>query len=96
MELKRTTTVEIPPELIEAIRAFPLQREVTHCGHTFNISPFDVYADCPHCGKHIKVRSFSGGTEIEDVFEAVFAWMLQNGASEIVSRHQAIIAADED
>jgi hypothetical protein len=30
------------------------------------------------------------------VFDAVFAWMLQNGANEVVSHRQAAIAEDED
>jgi hypothetical protein len=94
--LKLNREVPISPQLIEAIKCFPVQREVTHCDNTFVVSPFDIYAKCPSCGHGIKVRSFAAVTEIEDVFDAVFAWMLQNGASEVASRRQAVIAADED
>lgn len=96
MELKRTQDVEIPPELIEAIDTFPLHREIAHCGETFQVSPFDIYADCPRCGTRIKVRSFAAVSELEDVFDAVFAWMSQPGAEELVRRRQQVLQEDED
>lgn len=96
MELKRNTEVEIPPDLLEAIESVPLHREVRHCGETFQVSPFDIYADCPRCGIRIKVRSFTSGVEIEDVFDAVFAWMIQSGAEEIVRRRQQVLGQDPD
>ncbi len=96
MELKRNTDVEIPSDLLEAIETFPLHREVSHCGQTFHVSPFEIYADCPRCGVRIKVRSFAGGVEIEDVFDAVFAWMTQHGAEKIARRRQQVIQQDQD
>jgi hypothetical protein len=96
MELKRNTEVEIPSDLLEAIETLPLHREVRHCGETFQVSPFDIYADCPRCGSRIKVRSFAGGVEIEDVFDAVFAWMIQPGTEEIVRRRQHVLQQDPD
>jgi hypothetical protein len=96
MQLNRKPDLAIPPGLIEAIETFPLHREVTHCGNTFLVSPFDLYADCPHCGSHIKVRSFSAGTELEDVFDAVFQWMGQAGAADLVRRRQQVLEDDRD
>lgn len=96
MELKRNTEVEIPAELLETIESFPLQREVRHCNETFHVSPFDIYADCPRCGVRIKVRSFSGGMEVEDVFDAVFAWMNEPGAEELVRRRRQVLLQDQD
>lgn len=96
MELKRNPDVEIPPDLIEAIETFPLHRDVTHCGETFQVSPFDIYADCPRCGRRIKVRSFAGDVELEDVFDAVFAWMNRPGSEELVRRRQQVIQQDRD
>lgn len=96
MELKRKQDVEILPDPIESIEAFPLHREVRHCGETFQVPPFDIYADCPRCGGHIKVRSFAAGLELEDVFDAVFAWMSQPGAEEMVRRRQQVIQQDPD
>lgn len=96
MELKRHTEVVIPPDLLEAVETFPLHREVRHCGETFQISPFDIYADCPRCGTRIKVRSFAGGVEVEDLFDAVFAWMNQPGAEELARRRQDVLQQDPD
>lgn len=96
MELKRKQEFEIAPDLIEAIESLPLRREVSHCGATFPVSPFDIYADCPRCGHRFKVRSFTAGLEIEDVFDAVFDWMNQPGAEELVRRRQQVIRQDQD
>lgn len=96
MPVNSLADVAVPREVVEAITAFPLYREVTHCGSTFRVSPFDIHATCPSCGHRMKVRSFAGGTELEDVFDAVMAWMLQPGAEEAVRRRMAEIAADPD
>lgn len=88
--------VNVPHALLEAIAAFPTDREVRHCGAAFRVPPFDIYATCPACGARIKVRSFSAGTELEDVFDAVMEWMLRPGADAVVRRRQAEIAADAD
>jgi hypothetical protein len=88
--------VDVPPTLIDAVRSFPLQREVEHCGSKFAVSPFQFYALCPHCGLQIKVRSFSANPEIEDVFDAVFEWMLQPGAGELAKQRQQDIDADRN
>ena len=96
MELKRKQDVEISPDLVESIEAFPLHRDVSHCGTTFQVSPFDIYADCPRCGTRIKVRSFAASPELEDVFDAVFAWMNQPGAEELVRRRRQAIEQDQE
>ena len=83
-------------ELAEAIESLPLLREVHHCGESFSVSPFAIYAECPVCHSRIKVRTFSAATELEDVFDAVFTWMNQPGAQELVQQRQQTIAADSD
>jgi hypothetical protein len=83
--------VEASEALIEAIRNFPVHREVEHCGVRFEAEPFDFYASCPRCGARIKLRSFSGGTEIEDVFDAVLEWMSRPIASDVATRRRAAI-----
>src|SRR5436309_538108 len=96
MELKRNQDVEIPPGLTDSIRSLPLRREVTHCGATFLVSPFDIYAECPSCRRRIKVRSLWAGEELEDVFDAVFEWMSQPGASDLARRRQREIEVDRE
>lgn len=86
MALKNAPCPEIGTELIDAILAFPVRREIEHCGARMAIDPFDFYASCPHCGSRIKVRSFGATPEIEDIFDAVFDWMNQQGASEVVKQ----------
>jgi predicted RNA-binding Zn-ribbon protein involved in translation (DUF1610 family) len=82
-------------DLLQAIRAFPVRREIEHCGARIAIDPFEFHADCPHCGSRIKVRSFAATPEIEDVFDAVFEWMSQEGASAVAKHRQVALAAGE-
>src|SRR5437867_1908020 len=96
MPLSHATTIEIPAALLEAIESFPTAREVTHCGQTFMVSPFDFNAHCPQCGTCIKLRSFSACAELEDVFDAVFSWMNQPNAATQASQRQKAIAAEEE
>src|SRR5947209_6205095 len=96
MQLKKVQDIDIPWALIEAIKAFPVQREVEHCGKTFAVAPFEFYVQCPECGTRIKVRSCSGVTEIEEVFDAVFQWMNGPGACELARRRQQVIQDDQD
>jgi len=80
--------------LIQEIKSFPLRRGVEHCSNVFYISPFKIYATCPHCGLEIKVRSFSSVTEVEDVFDAVFESMSQPGALHYAQERQEKIKED--
>jgi hypothetical protein len=89
-----TPAADVSAELVEAIRSFPLERVVEHCGHKWTVSPFDFYAACPHCSERLKLRSFSGVSELEDVFDAVFEWMTRAGAAELAKRRQEEIGAD--
>jgi hypothetical protein len=95
MEAKVHPDLVISHDLLEALRSFPRKKIVEHCGTQFTAAPFDFYASCPQCGTRIKLRSFSGVPEIEDVFDAVFEWMNQPEARAMASRRQAVIADDE-
>jgi hypothetical protein len=88
--------MEVPAALVEAIKSFPVQREVSHCGRKLTVSPFDFYATCPHCGTRFKLRSFAASAEIEDVFDAVFEWLTQPAAKELMQLRQEAIQADKD
>jgi hypothetical protein len=95
MSLKSSPSLEISTDLIEAIRAFPVRREVEHCGTRITADPFDFYTDCPHCGTRLKVRSYAAAPELEDIFDAVFEWMNQGEARDVAKRRQAALAAEE-
>jgi hypothetical protein len=96
MKLDIPPRLDISPELVEAIRSFPLERAIKHCGASISASPFDFYVECPECGARIKARSFSAATEIEDVFDAVFEWMSNPAAQALAARRREAIAADND
>jgi transcription elongation factor Elf1 len=96
MELKNQSTVQVSSALLEAIRSFPVERELEHCGVRMVLSPFAYYAQCQHCGTRIKVRSFAASGEIEDVFDAVFEWMNKPRAHDAAERRRQEIAADQD
>lgn len=95
MALKNSPTLEIGSDLIEAIRAFPVRREIEHCGARITVAPFEFYATCPHCGSRLKVRSYAATPEIEDIFDAVFEWMNQEGAQEAAQHRRVALAAEE-
>ncbi len=96
MSVTEQAAVEVSPELLDAISQLPVSRDVQHCGQPFTVSPLDLYATCPQCRSRVKLRSFAAVPELEDVFDAVFAWMNQPGAAELVEKRRREIAADSE
>ena len=92
--MKQPAALEISRELIEAIRTFAVRREIEHCGARIVFDPFYFHVVCPRRGVRIKVRSFSAVPEIEDVLDAVFEWMNQEGPRRVAERRQAALAAE--
>jgi hypothetical protein len=94
MKTQTAEKVGIPENLVEA---FPLEREVEHCGHRWTVSPFEFYATCPRCGVRVKARGFSAVDELEDVFDAVFEWLRRPSAATLLTQRQkALETEDED
>ncbi len=75
MSTDTTQSVEIPYDLIEAMRSLKAVRHVSHCDQMVEVPIFEIYATCPTCGEEFKVRSFGATAEIEDLFDTVFEWM---------------------
>jgi hypothetical protein len=96
MKIDSQPRLDISPELIEAIRSFPLERTIKHCGVNVSASPFEFYVECPECGARIKARSFSAAMEIEDVFDAVFEWISNPAAQTLAARRQEALIEDRD
>jgi hypothetical protein len=96
MSLESRSEVEVSSDLLDAIRSFPVEREVEHCGARMTVSPFDFYADCPRCGSRVKLRSFAAAGEIEDVFDAVFEWMSDPNARRAAEQRCQEFEADRD
>ena len=80
--------------IVEAVKSFPTHREVPHCGHSFTASPLAFYGDCPICQTRIKLRSFSGATEFEDLIDAVLEWQSRPGVEEMVQQRIREIVED--
>lgn len=96
MENNVERELPLSQRLIDAIKSFPTRKAVTHCGTTFYVNPFGIYATCPHCATTVKIRSFAAVTELEDVFDAVFEWMNQPGVLPFVRERQEAIKQDAD
>src|SRR4030095_4046665 len=83
--------IPIPYRLLEMIRGFPLAREVTPCGSTFEVSWFDYYAICPKCSTRLRVRGLSGNVDLEGLIDSVLEWIETNHADEVVRKRRAEI-----
>ena len=86
--------IEVSHELVEAVESFPTSKDVNHCGQTFTVSPFEIYATCPACGARIKLRSSSAHMELEDLFDAFFTWLRKPEAGRLVADRQRQIEDD--
>jgi len=86
----------VSDELIAAIKDFPIQRNVDHCGEAFAVASLDNYATCPKCATVIKMRSFSNNPELDDVFDAVLEWLHNPAAQEIFEKRRMLVFADLD
>jgi hypothetical protein len=95
MPIKQSEMV-IPDGLIEAVRSFPAEREVEHCGIRFTVPALNIYVRCPRCAAEIKVRSFAGADEIEDIFDAVLLWLKEPKAQEAARQRQTTLDDGED
>jgi len=65
------------------------------CSAQKEIQQLDIYADCPNCQTHYKVRAFSANIEIEDVIAESLAWLIRdNKFDEIVESIKNAIEDD--
>ncbi len=83
-------------DLIDKIKEFPVSTVVVHCDEKFDVSPLDFYAECPECKVRIKLRSFSGDSELEDAFDAFAEWVMQPGGLAVIERRYKEIKADSN
>lgn len=88
--------VQVSGDLIEKIKSFPTKRKVEHCNSAFEVSPLDIYGICPKCNITIKLRSYAGSYELQDVFDTIFEWLLQPEAQEVFTKRQKEIIDDLD
>jgi hypothetical protein len=65
-------------DVLEDIEKLPHYREFVcrRCGHKQNIYILTIQTDCEKCKTRSKLRRYAAiGSEIEDVIDAVLAWM---------------------
>lgn len=91
-----TRSAKLTHVLIDAIRAFPSERNVEHCGARWSVSPLDFYAICPACGARLKLRSSPHARNSRTYFGAVLEWMNQPGVEAIIRKRREEIRADDD
>jgi len=97
MKYKKSERVWVDSEIIEAIKLFPVEKEIEHCGNKFVVQPFEFHAECPTCRIKIRLRSSSAFYEIEDVFDAVFIWMACPEKFELAKqRRQKLIESEKE
>ena len=95
-EIYRSPTgkVFVSEDLIKVIKSFPTSKEINHCNSTFPVSPFDFYGICPKCNAEIKLRSSSANYELEDVFDAVFEWLIRQESQKLFEKRLLEIKED--
>lgn len=79
--------------VIEEIENLPHYREFTcnHCGYKQKAYILTIQVNCENCHTRMKVRGYASiGSEIEDVVDAVLAWIGQNKEYELAMerKHQ--------
>lgn len=87
---------EVSSDLIEALRAFPSERDIEHCGQRFPVSTFAFYATCPTCNSRIKVRGMSSHAELPDLLDAAFEWIARPENVAAARQRQQELADDPD
>jgi hypothetical protein len=93
MELKGSAAPDVSWDLVEYLRRFPTERSVQRCDT--DRSRARILFELSEVRRNDQLRPF-GGTEIEDLFDAVFEWMNQPGAESIVRRRREAIAEHAD
>jgi hypothetical protein len=64
--------------VLEDIEELPHYREFfcRHCGHKQNVYILTIQSECENCKTRSKLRRYTAlGAEIEDVIDAVLAWI---------------------
>jgi hypothetical protein len=61
------------------------------------IQRLDIYADCPNCQTHYKVRAFAANIEIEDVVAESLVWLIRdNRFDEIVEKYKKFVLKEHN
>lgn len=86
-------------EVIEDIEDLPRYREYTcrQCGHKQRVHSLVIQADCEKCGGRSKLRGHASiGSEVEDVIDAVLAWLGEGEEFELAMERKRVIDSSPD
>lgn len=84
-------------DVLEDIESLPHYREYVcpRCGHDNEEYVLIIQANCEKCDLRVKLRGFASiGTEIEDVIDAVLAWIGQDDEFELAMVRKQVIDSD--
>jgi hypothetical protein len=83
--------------IITEIEQLPHFRDFkcSECQGSIRVHTLQIHADCPQCGLRHKCRSFGGGSEIEDVIDAVLEWAGRGDEFEAVMKRRIQMLSDE-
>jgi len=78
-------------EVYRALRPLPQfdTCRCPECQHENEFCTIDTYSKCAKCGRSVKLHSFGGGPEVQDVVSLVITWIEKSGrSSEIMNAHR--------
>lgn len=85
-------------KIIEEIQKLPRYYEYTcsKCGHTQKVYALLIHGKCEQCGTEYKFRGVGSiGTEIEDVIDAVLAWLGKGSELEDALKRKQVIDSED-
>lgn len=85
-------------EIIEGIENLPHYREFTcrQCGHRQRVYSLVVRSHCEKCKTSVKLRRYAASPEIEDIIDAVLAWLGEGEEFELAMKRKRVIDSSPD
>jgi len=86
-------------KIIEDINALPRYRKYTcsKCGYTQRVYVQIIHGECKQCGVKYRFRGIAPiGSEVEDVIDAVLAWLGQDGEFEDAMEWKHVLDSCEE
>ena len=86
-------------DVIERIEDLPHYRDFTcsHCGHRQRTYTLLIQVQCEKCNTRLKIRGHASiGAEIEDVIDAVLAWLGEGEEFEMAMQRKQVIGSNSE
>jgi DNA-directed RNA polymerase subunit RPC12/RpoP len=85
-------------DVISHIEGLPRYREYVcpTCGHNQRAYALVIQANCEECGARVKLRGYAAvGSEVEDVIDAVLAWLGDGEDFKLAMERKRTLDTDE-